>query len=289
MKFYGSGAPTPERRASLRAALPGATFGMQGAVWWFDAADTSETRAAAIDAGLTLDVAPKALAHGADAANLPQWDPDKAYPRLHRIDDVGAYGFVAREMWYRVEDVDFGLTDAPKANTTPVVAYEYPVWTVADFPTGMRGIQSRARDRVWWDEDGNEALRLSDASPKPYSVSTSIAAGQDRRRNVAKGTSRSPARLGLIATVALSKAHPGEDPGPYVDALSVGFAVQVEQYIQNGEQLNAALALTSTLVAHPWLGTDISAELGLPAGTTAQAAMVAETAALGVGSYGFGA
>lgn len=202
----------------------------------------------------------RAVAHGATASRegLFAWDPDAASPRLHRIDTIGAKGFLAREAWYRIADVDTsGLADVPVPGAVPVYAIEYPIWHYGTFATGLRGITGRERERVWYAEDGTEALRLVDSEPKPYSISTSTTAGQRRRGNVVD------VRLTGIVVQALAAIFPGEDPGPRAAALLGALDGAVRGYRSTGEYLGAALADPATAAAFPWLVADLGGHSAL--------------------------
>lgn len=214
---------------------------------------------------------PKALAHGAKdstRASLLAWSPDAAYPRLQRIDAIGAKGFLRREAWYRPADCDYGLSTTPKAGAVAVYAIDYPSWTYGVLPgsASTKGITSRGpRTQTWTAEDGTVALTLTDAEPKTYSYIEALSAGARRRSNVV-GTSDNLAasRVAGVVVQALLTTYPGEDPGARVGELLGALDGPIRLYRGAGEGLRDALLDPGLLATFPWLGALLG---GVPAVT----------------------
>lgn len=233
-------------------------------------------RALADTYGATIegDSPPKALTHGcrsATAADLLAWTGSisASYPRLHKLDTVGRKGLLKREAWYRVGDIDFGLTTSPKAGRTPVYAIDYPSWTWGTLPgtAATKGITERGpRTQTWYAEDGSIARTLTDDAPKLYAFDEALSDGARRRSNVV-GTSDNAAksRVASIATMALLSTYPTEDPGTRAGALLAAIDPQLRAYRSAGlDVLYRALtpgadgsdqrvAYDALLAAHPWL------------------------------------
>lgn len=229
-----------------------------------DAATEAAIRAVADAHGATIEGAspPKALAHGAKSATLPDllaFDPERAHPRLHRVDTVGRFGLLKQEAWYRAADLDFGLTTTPKAGATPVYAIDYPSWTYGLLPgsTATRGILARGPRTIrLYAEDGTAAREVTDANPKRYSYADGVNAGNRRRANVVDFRA-----TGIVLT-ALLIAFPNEDPGAKAATLLGVLDGAIRVYRATGEALAAALAdpaLRDPVTgAAPWLDTPIN-------------------------------
>ena len=238
----------------------------------------ADTYGAAIEG----DSPPKARTHGcrsATAADLLAWTGSisTAYPRLHKIDTVGRKGLLKREAWWRVADLDFGLTTSPKVGRTPVYAIDYPSWTWGILPgtTATKGITERGpRVQTWYAEDGSVARVLTDDAPKLYAFDEALSDGARRRANVV-GTSDTPAksRVAAIATIALLTAYPTEDPGNRAGALLAALDVKIKGFRSAGlndlyealtpgeEGSDQRTAYDNLIGSHPWLATSIG---GIP-------------------------
>lgn len=226
-----------------------------------DAATRAAIQAVADAHGATVEGAspPKALVHGAKsstAADLLAFDPERAHPRLHRLDTVGRFGLLKQEAWYRRADLDFGLTTTPKAGATPVYAIDYPTWTYGLLPgsTATRGILERGpRVTRLYAEDGTVVREITDVESKLYSYAEAIQAGNRRRANVVD------VRATGIVLQALLVAFPNADPGARAAALLGVLDGAIRVYRATGEALDAALAdpgLRDPVTgAAPWLDT----------------------------------
>lgn len=216
------------------------------------------------------DAPPKALAHGAEAASqaaLLRWannDNPTAFPRLERIDTVAHKGFIAREAWYRVEDVVYGLSTTPAPGASPVYEVVYTSWTWGTLPSSTdHGITERGpRTKRFYAEDGSVFLAV-DEGPKAYSYRSALEAGTRRRVNVVGSSDNmTSSRVAEIVLGALLETYPTSDPGLRVADLLGALNGAVRAYRASGQVLHAALADPALTVAFPWLLTLLG---GVPA------------------------
>lgn len=235
---------------------------------WADDRDLSGDERTAVVAlarahGWVVEGAPTLLAveHGAhpsSAGDLHGWDPDRAFPGLTKLSDVGARGFLWREAWYRRGDVGpLGYGSAPLAGCVPVVEILYPWWEYGTIPgTATRGLLRRGPTTTrYYDVSGGIAYEVAEPEPKPYTgVRAALAASERRRINVVGSTdSASDSRLGALVVGALVASFPGEDPGSRAAALLGRLASEIGLYRSSGEGLHAALSDKAILTDFPWL------------------------------------
>jgi len=217
----------------------------------------------------------KAMAHGA-ALGLLQWDPEKANPPLRYVAVVGKHGYLESESWWRPDDLDYtGLAPVGKANATPVVRYAYPRWVYGEFATGLKGTTERDRTRIYYAEDGSEALSVADPTPKKYSQGDAYEQDMRRRYNAVNFRAKG------IALQVISAVFPGVDPGPKGAEL-IGYLYEaIQGYLETGEYLVDAITAidTSVLTDFAWLDTPVAA------GVTCRDAMIAEVTEPALGEH----